>query len=393
MRRITSSLRWNQARRAALVPLAAVGALAQSVIPAAPAGAEQARATAMVGAGYRILTSDGAVHQFGPLTYYGSDARKLPPGVTAVALASDVQTGGYWILRSDGGVDSFHAPSYGSLQGTLPGRVPVALAESTRGGYLLLTSNGGVHRFGPTPAYGGDAHKLSPGVKALALAVDRKTGGYWILRSDGGIDGFHAPSDGSLRGKLAGTAAAALAAARQGGYYILTSDGAVHPFGPAKLLGSDAGKLPAGVTAVSLATSSSTGGYRILRSDGGVSTFRQARHGSLVGQAPAGTRPSKIPTGTRPSTIPTGLIVLIAVGLGLLLVIAAVLKVVVRRRRLAAEQPSPFEINGARFPAGRDFFRVYRDRVRVALDERGAPMLILGLGLAVTVALAALVAG
>ena len=304
--------------------------------------------------------------------------------MTAVALVSDVQTGGYWILRSDGGVDSFHAPSYGSLQGTLPGRVPVALAESTRGGYLLLTSNGGVHRFGPTPAYGGDARKLSPGVKALALAVDRKTGGYWILRSDGGIDGFHAPSDGSLKGKLAGTAAAALAAARQGGYYILTSDGAVHPFGPAKLLGSEAGKLPAGVTAVSLATSSSTGGYRLLRSDGGVNTFHQSRYGSLVGQ---------VPTGTRTSTIPTGLIVLIAVGLGLLLTLAAVLKIVVRRRGLVAEQPSPFEIDGARFPAGRDFFRVYGDRVRVALDERGAPMLILGLGLAVTVALAALVAG
>lgn len=393
MRPITSSLRRDRARRAALVPLAAVGALAVSVIPAAPAGAAQARAAATVGAGYRILTSGGAVHQFGRLTYYGSDAGKLPAGVTAVALATDVQTGGYWILRSDGGVDSFHAPSLGSLQGTLAGRVPVALAESTGGGYLLLTSNGGVHRFGPTPAYGGDARKLSPGVTAVALAVDRKTGGYWILRSDGGIDGFHAPSDGSLKGKLAATPAVAVAAARQGGYYILTSDGAVHPFGPAKLLGSDAGKLPAGVTAVSLVTSSSTGGYRILRSDGGVNTFRHARHGSLVGQVPARTRARTSPTGTRPSTIPTGVIVPIAVGLGLLLALAAVLKIVVRRRRLVAEPRSPFEIDGARFPAGRDFFRVYGDRLRVAFDERGAPMLILGLGLAATVALAALVAG
>jgi hypothetical protein len=142
-----------------------------------------------------------------------------------------------------------------------------------------------------------------------------------------------------------------------------------------------------------------------------VNIFRQARYGSLVGQVPAGTRPSTIPagtrpstipagtrpstipTGTRPSTIPTGLIVLIAVGLGLLLALAAVLKVVVRRRRLVAEQPPPFEIDGARFLAGRDFFRVYGDRVRVALDERGAHMLILGLGLAATVALGALVAG
>src|SRR5215469_1758584 len=36
-------------------------------------------------------------------------------GVTAVGLASDPVTGGYWILKSNGGVAGFHAPWLGSL--------------------------------------------------------------------------------------------------------------------------------------------------------------------------------------------------------------------------------------------------------------------------------------
>ena len=41
-------------------------------------------------------------------------------GVTAVALAADRATGGYWVLKSDGGVDAFHAPWSGSLRGQVP---------------------------------------------------------------------------------------------------------------------------------------------------------------------------------------------------------------------------------------------------------------------------------
>ena len=255
-------------------------------------------ATANARNGYMLLTSNGGIHLYGPIAGHGSDAGKLPPGVTAVALARDRKTGGYWILRSDGGIKGFNAPFHGSLRGKLRGTRPVALEGSPSGGYLVLTSNGGVHGFGPIPRHGGDAGKLSRRVRAVGLARDRKTGGYWILRSTGRVDSFDAPSYGGLNHKLGGATAVALAAAQRGGYFVLTSDGALHHFGPAKFYGSVLGKLPARVKAVSLATSPTTTGYRILRSDGGVNSFGALWYGSLAGHLPGGSRPLTIADAT-----------------------------------------------------------------------------------------------
>jgi hypothetical protein len=69
--------------------------------------------------GYHILTSDGGVHNFGT-PWYGSDAGRLPAGVTAVGLAADPATGGYRILKSDGGVDNYNATWKGSMAGGVP---------------------------------------------------------------------------------------------------------------------------------------------------------------------------------------------------------------------------------------------------------------------------------
>jgi hypothetical protein len=250
-------------------------------------------ATANARNGYMLLTSNGGIHLYGPIEGHGSEAGKLPRGVTAVALAKDRKTGGYWILRSDGGVVGFHAPFHGSLRHKLRGAQPVAMAGSPTGGYLVLTSDGGVHGFGPIARHGGDAGKLPARVSAVALARDNEDG-YWILRSDGRVDSFHAPHYGGLQNRLGGTKVVALAAAQRGGYFILTSNGAVHHFGPAKFHGSDARKLPAGVTAVSIATSPTTTGYRILRSDGGVDDFSALRYGSLLGKLHGRSRPVAI---------------------------------------------------------------------------------------------------
>ncbi len=241
-------------------------------------------ATANARNGYMLLTANGGIHLFGPIVGHGSDAGKLHRGVTAVALSRDDKTGGYWILRSDGGVTSFHAPFHHSPIHRLGGARPAGLAGSSTGGYLVLSSDGRVRGFGPVGRYGGDAGKLPAGVSAVALARDRKTGGYWILRSDGGVDSFHAPSYGGLRKKLGSAKVVALAAGQRGGYFILTSNGAVYRFGPAKLHGSDAGKLPSGVRAVSIATSPTTSGYRILRSNGRVDSFGALSYGSLGGK-------------------------------------------------------------------------------------------------------------
>jgi hypothetical protein len=69
-----------------------------------------------MGLGYHVLTSNGGVHNYGA-PWYGSDAGRLPAGVTATGITSYPATGGYWILKSNGGVDAFAAPWCGSMAG------------------------------------------------------------------------------------------------------------------------------------------------------------------------------------------------------------------------------------------------------------------------------------
>ena len=77
------------------------------------------------------------------------------------------------------------------------------------------------------------------------------------------------------------------------GYHALTSNGGVHNYG-APWYGSDAGKYPAGVSAVGLAADPKTGGYWILKSDGGVDNFNAPWYGSMRGQVPAGQKVTEI---------------------------------------------------------------------------------------------------
>jgi len=123
-------------------------------------------------------------------------------------------------------------------------------------------------------------------VTAKGLAIDSATGGYWILRSDGQVDAFNAPALGGLTGLPSGVRPTGIAAGPGESYYVLTSDGDVHGFGtPAR--GSLFGKLPAGRTAVGIATDNATGGYWILTSNGGVSSFRAPWWGSMAGKLAA----------------------------------------------------------------------------------------------------------
>jgi peptidoglycan/xylan/chitin deacetylase (PgdA/CDA1 family) len=151
----------------------------------------------------------------------------LSRGTTAVGLAVDRATGGYWILKSDGGVASFHAPWHGSLSGRVrKGSVVTAIAAGRPGGYLVLTSAGAVYHFG-TRSYGSDAGKLPPGVTAVGLTADSATGGYWILRSDGVVDNFNAPAKGSPPRVARGSAVLGITSGRPGSYRVMTSHGAL----------------------------------------------------------------------------------------------------------------------------------------------------------------------
>ena len=70
------------------------------------------------GLGYRVQASAGGVYSYGA-TGYGSGAGTLGTA-TAVGVATDPDTGGYWILKSNGGVAGYNAPWYGSLTGKVP---------------------------------------------------------------------------------------------------------------------------------------------------------------------------------------------------------------------------------------------------------------------------------
>jgi peptidoglycan/xylan/chitin deacetylase (PgdA/CDA1 family) len=124
-------------------------------------------------------------------------------------------------------------------------------------------------------------------IRAVGIAADSATGGYWILKSNGGVDSFHAPWRGSLAGRVPrGSSVTGIAAGRSGGYLILTANGAVHGFGTSTF-GGDVGKLPRGVRAVGLAADPAAGGYWILKSNGGVNSFHAPWHGSVAGRMPA----------------------------------------------------------------------------------------------------------
>ena len=147
----------------------------------------------------------------------------------------------------------------------------------------------------------GASAALRPPVRAVGIAADPATGGYWILKSTGGVDSFHAPWHGSLAGRIPpGTAVTAIAAGRPGGYLVLTSDGGVHGFGT-PVYGSDAGRLRAPVRAVGIAADPATDGYWILRSDGQVDNFRAPPHRSLAGRIPAGSTAAAVAAGPRGS--------------------------------------------------------------------------------------------
>jgi DNA-binding beta-propeller fold protein YncE len=58
-----------------------------------------------------------------------------------------------------------------------------------------------VHNFGAR-WHGSLAGKLPAGVTPTGIAADPATGGYWVLKSDGGVSNFNAPWYGSLARQL-----------------------------------------------------------------------------------------------------------------------------------------------------------------------------------------------
>jgi hypothetical protein len=181
---------------------------------------------------------------------YGAPFLGAPPASNpaVVAIAATANGSGYYVLRANGEVDAYGAPNYGSLK---PGSLP-------------------------------------NGITATGIALDPKTGGYWIVTTGGVVRGFNAPYLGEHRIHSGGwgqyPAAVAIASAPGGaGYYVLRANGSINCFG-VPFRGSLAGHLPYGATApvvaVGIAVDPATGGYWIATSLGGVASFDAPLHAS-----------------------------------------------------------------------------------------------------------------
>ncbi len=180
---------------------------------------------------------------------------------------------------------AYDATYLGSPSASDPAVVAVVADDA---GYYVLRSNGEVDAYG-APSYGSPAAETLPlGTTATGIAIDPATGGYWVVSSNGTVQGFNAPFLGQPRIPPGGwgqhPAAVAIAAAPDGaGYYVLRANGAVDAFGVTGH-GSLAGHLHYGATApvvaVAMAVDPTTGGYWIATSTGDVASFDAPDDGS-----------------------------------------------------------------------------------------------------------------
>lgn len=163
--------------------------------PAAP-GAPVMGIAAATGSGYYLLAGDGSVYAFGGAAYHGSygDYRS---GSTAVGIASDGATGGYWVADSNGHVASFDAPRYGSSR---HGHIVGIAATANGAGYWLVSSSGTVYAFGRARNLG-DAR----GHRIVGITAALSGRGYYLVSKTGEIFSFgsvrRAPSVSRAAGK------------------------------------------------------------------------------------------------------------------------------------------------------------------------------------------------
>jgi hypothetical protein len=192
-------------------------------------------------------------------------------------------------------VAAYDAPYLGAPPATNPAVVGITTVAGG-GGYYVLRADGSVDAYG-APSYGSlDSSSLATGASATGIALDSSTGGYWIVSSNGTVKGFNAPFLGEPHIRSGGwgqyPAAVAIAAAPDGtGYYVLRANGSVDAYG-VQGHGSLASRLHYGATApvvaVALAVDPTTGGYWIATSTGDVANFDAPNDGSPLASAHGG---------------------------------------------------------------------------------------------------------
>ena len=212
-----------------------------------------------------------------------------------VAGVGEVPTNAYlWFQTVPGAGPATPGPVQTTCKSTLPsGSVVGGAALDDGTGYYAVDAAGDVAAFGAATCYGSltGTHLNKP---IVGMAVDRATGGYWLVGSDGGVFAFNAPYLGGTGGMHINKPVVGMTPTLNGtGYWLVASDGGVFSYG-VPFHGST-GSMALNKPIVGMALDRSTGGYWLVASDGGVFAFGAPFHGSagnitlnkpVVGMAP-----------------------------------------------------------------------------------------------------------
>ena len=196
----------------------------------------------------------------------------------------EVPTNAYlWFQTLPGGSSPTPGPTQTNCMSKLPsGSVVGAAALDDGTGYYETDAQGDVAAFGAATCYGA-LTGLQLNQPIVGMAVDRNTGGYWLVASDGGVFCLQRPVprvDGRQGAEQAGRRDDGRPSTVTG-YWLVASDGGVFSF-DAPFQGST-GSLHLNKPVVGMGLDRATGGYWLVASDGGVFSFNAPFYGSAGG--------------------------------------------------------------------------------------------------------------
>jgi hypothetical protein len=191
---------------------------------------------------------------------------------------------GYWLVARDGGIFSFGRAFHGST-GSIRLNQPIVGMAATHdgGGYWLAAADGGVFTFGDAHFLGSiPSEERAPTTKVVAIVADPLSGGYYLIRNDGTVYGFHAPSYGDLPlfGFHVSDIVGGAMTSDGKGMYLVGANGTVYRLlGDATFQG-DVSSLHLNAPIIGMAIDPATEGYWLLAKDGGVFSFDAHFYGS-----------------------------------------------------------------------------------------------------------------
>ena len=204
----------------------------------------------------------------------------VPGSGIGAAGAGEIPTNAYlWFQTLPGASATTPGPVQTNCMSHLPsGSVVGAAALDDGTGYYEVDSQGDVAAMGAATCYGAmtGQHLNNP---IVGMAIDRATGGYWLVASDGGVFSFNAPFLGSTGGVHLNKPVVGITATLNGtGYWLVASDGGVFSYN-APFQGST-GSLKLNKPVVGMSLDRTTGGYWLVASDGGVFSYNAPFYGS-----------------------------------------------------------------------------------------------------------------